>query len=124
VPLWSGNSTSINSKSKYLDAGWELARFLALGESQNVLSRVKVVTPALRRSLSIPGDFETPPPAHVRVFREVAPENTGSWDYHPRFSEVEVMVAEELAKGFKNEKTMHQTCKEIDARADLIIEQA
>lgn len=124
VPLWSGNPTAINSRGKAIDAAWELALFMALDEAQNVFSRARVVTAALKRSLSIPDGFETPPPAHVRVFRAVGFENSGSWNYHPEFNQIEQIATEELGKAFNNEKSMRQACQDIDARANAIMERA
>ncbi len=122
TPLWSGNPTSVNKDSKYVDAAWELALQMALDDFQNIFSKARVVTAALIRSLSIPGGFETPPPAHISTFRAVGIENSGSWNYHPAFSEIQNMVeGEELTQAFAQQKSLRQACQDIDARAAAIL---
>ena len=121
VPLWSGNPTAINKDGKALDQTWELALQMALDDFQNVFSKARVVTAALVRSLSIPGGFESPPPAHVSVFRAAGIENSGSWDYHPAFSECEKVCEGELALAFRQEKSLRQACLDIDTQCNAIL---
>ncbi len=124
VPLWSGNPTGIWQGSKSLDAAWEWARFKAQDEAQNFFSRGKAVTAALKRSLTIPDGFETPPPAHVSVFRSVKFEDSGSWHYHPRFQEAEQLAARELTAAFLKEKPLRQALQDIDAACNAIMDRA
>jgi len=121
VPLWSGNPTAINKAGKALDQTWELAYQMALDDFQNPFSKARAVTSALVRSLSIPGGFESPPPAHVSVFRSAGIENSGSWDYHPAFSECEKICESELGLAFRQEKSLRQACQDIDAQCNAIM---
>jgi multiple sugar transport system substrate-binding protein len=121
VPLWSGNPTAINKDAKFVDATWDLALQMSLDDFQNEFSKARSVTAPLIRSLSIPGGFETPPPSHVSTFRAVGIENSGSWNYHPAFSEIENISNAELDKAFKQEKTLRQACLDIDAQANAIM---
>ena len=121
VPLWSGNPTAINKDSKFLDATWDLALQMALDDFQNEFSKARSVTAAQIKSLSIPGGFESPPPAHVSVFRAVGIENSGSWEYHPAFSEIETMHNAELGRAFRQEKTLRQAALDIDTQANAIM---
>ncbi|HEX2034314.1 MAG TPA: sugar ABC transporter substrate-binding protein [Chloroflexota bacterium] len=121
VPLWSGNPTGVNKDGKFVDAAWELALQMALDDIQNVFSKARVVTAALVRSLTIPGGFESPPPAHVSAFRAAGIENSGSWNYHPAFAEIETIVVVELGMAFKQEKSLRQACADIDAQANAIM---
>jgi multiple sugar transport system substrate-binding protein len=121
VPLWSGNPTGIWQGSKFRDAAWEWAKFKALDDAQNFFSRGKAVTAALKRSLTIPDGFETPPPAHVSVFRQVKFEDSGTWHYHPRFSDCETLATNQLASAFKKEKSLKQAVEEIDTACNDIM---
>jgi ABC-type glycerol-3-phosphate transport system substrate-binding protein len=121
VPLWSGNPTAISKDGKFLDAAWDLALQMALDDFQNEFSKARTVTAPLIRSLTIPGGFETPPPAHVSAFRAVGIENSGSWEYHPAFSEIETMHNAELGRAFKQEKTLRQAALDIDTQAAAIL---
>jgi len=121
VPLWSGNPTAINKDAKFLDATWDLALQMALEDFQIEFSKARSVTAAQIKTLSIPGGFESPPPAHVSVFRAVGIENSGSWEYHPAFSEIETMHNAELNKAFKLEKTLRQAALDIDTQANAIM---
>ncbi|HEX2514137.1 MAG TPA: sugar ABC transporter substrate-binding protein [Chloroflexota bacterium] len=122
VPLWSGNPTGIWKGSKLQDAAWEWARFKALDDAQNFFSRGKTVTAALKRSLTIADGFESPPPAHVSVFRAVKFEDSGSWHYHPRFQETEQIASRELTAAFKKEKTLRQALQDIDVACNAIMD--
>jgi multiple sugar transport system substrate-binding protein len=122
VPLWSGNPTGIWQGSKYRDAAWEWAKYKALDEAQDYFSKGKTVTAALKRSLTIPGGFETPPPAHVSVFRAVKFEDSGSWNYHPRFQEAQDVTTRELASAFKQEKSLRQALQDIDTACNAIMD--
>ncbi len=122
VPLWSGNPTGIWQGSKNRDAAWEWAKFKALDDAQNLFSRGKTVTAALKRSLTIPDGFETPPPAHVSVFRAVKFEDSGSWNYHPRFQEAEQLATRELGAAFKKEKSLRQALQDIDTACNAIMD--
>ncbi|HVG96827.1 MAG TPA: sugar ABC transporter substrate-binding protein, partial [Chloroflexota bacterium] len=122
VPLWSGNPTGIWKGGKLQDAAWEWARFKAQDDAQNFFSRGKTVTAALKRSLTIQGGFESPPPAHVSVFRAVKFEDSGSWNYHPRFQESEQLATRELTAAFKNEKSLRQALSDIDTACNAIMD--
>lgn len=124
VPLWSGNPTGIWQGSKFPDAAWEWARFKAQDEAQNFFSRGKAVTAALKRSLTISDGFETPPPAHVSVFRSVKFEDSGSWNYHPRFGEAEQFATREINAAFLKEKPIRQALQDIDAACNAIMDRA
>ena len=121
MPLWSGNPTGINKDGKFLDATWDLALQMALDDFQNEFSRARSVTAAQIKSLTIPGGFETPPPAHVSTFRAVGIEHSGSWNYHPAFSEIEQISIAELDKAFRQEKTLRQACLDIDTQGNAIL---
>jgi multiple sugar transport system substrate-binding protein len=122
IPLWSGNPTGIWKGSKQQDAAWEWARFKALDDAQNFFSRGKTVTAALKRSLTIQDGFETPPPAHVSVFRAVKFEDSGSWNYHPRFQEAEQVATRELTAAFANQKSLRQALQDIDTACNAIMD--
>jgi multiple sugar transport system substrate-binding protein len=122
VPLWSGNPTGIWKGGKLQDAAWEWARFKAQDDAQNFFSRGKTVTAALKRSLTIQGGFESPPPAHVSLFRAVKFEDSGSWNYHPRFQESEQLATRELTAAFKNEKSLRQALSDIDTACNAIMD--
>ena len=122
VPLWSGNPTGIWKGGKLQDAAWEWARFKAQDDAQNFFSRGKTVTAALKRSLTIQDGFETPPPAHVSVFRAVKFEDSGSWNYHPRFQEAEQIATRELTAAFKKEKSLKQALSDIDTACNAIMD--
>ena len=124
VPLWSGNPTGIAKAGKNQDATWEWAKYKAQDEAQDLFSKGKTVTAALKRSLSIAGGFESPPPAHVSVFRAVKFEDSGSWNYHPRFQEAEQLAARELTAAFKKEKSLKQALSDIDTAANAIMDRA
>jgi len=121
VPLWSGNPTGTNKEGKYVDAAWELALQMALDDFQNIFSKARTVTPSQVKSLSIPGGFESPPPAHVSVFRAVGIENSGSWNYHPAFDEMETVAKTELDAAFTGKKTLRQACQDIDTQAVAVL---
>jgi multiple sugar transport system substrate-binding protein len=122
VPLWSGNPTGIWKGSKLQDAAWEWAKFKALDDAQNFFSRGKTVTASLKRSLTIADGFESPPPAHVAVFRAVKFEDSGSWHYHPRFQEAEQVATRELGAAFKKEKSLRQALQDIDTACNAIMD--
>ena len=67
-------------------------------------------------------DPETPPPAHVSVFRAVKFEDSGSWNYHPRFQEAEQLATRELSAAFKKEKSLRQALSDIDTAANAIMD--
>jgi ABC-type glycerol-3-phosphate transport system substrate-binding protein len=121
VPLWSGNPTGINKDGKFLDASWELALQMALDDFQNLFSKARTTTSALIRSLTIPGGFESPPPSHVSTFRSAGLENSGSWNYHPAFDELETVARTELGAAFSGKKTLRQACLDIDTQAVAVL---
>jgi multiple sugar transport system substrate-binding protein len=121
VPLWSGNPTGINKGGKFVDQSWELAYQMALDDFQNAFSKARSVTAALVKSLTIPGGFETPPPSHVSTFRAVGIENSGSWNYHPAFDELETVAKNELGAAFKQEKSLRQAALDIDTQAAAVL---
>ena len=121
VPLWSGNPTSVNKASRHVDAGWDLAREMALEHFQTAFSKGKLLTAALIKALTVPNGFETPPPAHVSTFRAVGIEHSGSWDYHPAFQEIQRLVEAELGQAFLQQKTLRQASLDIDTQANAIL---
>ena len=48
-------------------------------------------------------------------------ENSGSWDYHPAFSECEKVCEAELALAFRQEKSLRQACLDIDTQCNAIL---
>jgi multiple sugar transport system substrate-binding protein len=120
-PLWSGNPTGINKDGKFVDQTWELALQMALDDFQNIFSKARSVTAAQVKSLTIPGGFESPPPAHVTTFRAPGIENSGSWNYHPAFDELETVAKNELTAAFTQKKSLRQACLDIDTQATAVL---
>ena len=113
--------TALNKAGKALDQTWELALQMALDDFQNPLLKARAVTFALVRSLSIPGGFDTLPPAHVSVFRSAGIEKRVV-GLPPRLLGAREKICEsELGLAFRQEKSLRQACQDIDAQCNAIM---
>jgi hypothetical protein len=48
-------------------------------------------------------------------------ENSGSWNYHPAFDELETVAKNELGAAFKQEKSLRQAALDIDTQAAAVL---